>query len=303
MFAATLGYTDNSPTGTNGAATTKSTGDLTMAHSLLDTQTGGNAYIVGPGGNIFVGANAADNSKPNQEGILTLQGGLILSYTDKSVIVDQSRVFTEQGGDIDMFTANGDLNAGKGPKSKAAFPPLTLIWDIDGYSRVNPAGLVTGAGVGALLSVPGQDPSLSNVNLVAPRGTVDAGAAGIRVSGDLNIAALLVLNAFNIQVGGTTVGIPTVPAPPVAALTTASGATAATQPFCQHSRTATTGRRSSSSRSSAMAVAVKTRFKTSRMTINAVKREIIRVTIRTARSNLSNLARQNEQPRPNGRRR
>ena len=44
---------------------------------------------------------------------------------------------------------------------------------------------------------------------MAPRGTVDAGAAGMRVSGNLNIAALQVLNAFNIQVQGVTVGIPT----------------------------------------------------------------------------------------------
>ena len=160
---------------------------------------------------------------------MTLQGGSIRTYTDHSVQVYQSRIFTEQGGDIDMFSANGDLNAGKGPKSSASYPPLTLTCDVDGYSRVNPAGLVTGAGVGALLSIPGQDPANSNVDLVAPRGTVDAGAAGIRVSGNLNIVALQVLNAFNIQVGGVTVGIPVVQGPPVAALTTASNTAAATQ--------------------------------------------------------------------------
>ncbi len=59
---------------------------------------------------------------------------------------------------------------------------------------------MTGAGVGALLSVPGQDPELSNVVLTAPHGTVDASAAGIRVAGNLDIVALHVLNAFNIQV-------------------------------------------------------------------------------------------------------
>jgi hypothetical protein len=229
LFPASLGYTDNAATGTNGAALIKSTGDLRMAHSLVQTQAGGDIALIGPGGNIFVGANAKDSTPVNQEGVLTLQGGSILTYTDQSVIVDQSRIFTEQGGNIDMFTANGNLNAGKGPKSAAAYPPLSLIWDTDGYSRVNPSGLVTGAGIGALLSVPGQDPSLSNVDLVAPRGTVDAGAAGIRVSGNLNIAALFVLNAFNIQVGGTTTGIPVVQGPPVVALTAANTAAGAGQ--------------------------------------------------------------------------
>jgi hypothetical protein len=38
-----------------------------------------------------------------------------------------------------------------------------------------------------------------------------------------------VVNAFNIQVQGTTIGISTAPAPNLGALTTASNATAATQ--------------------------------------------------------------------------
>jgi Filamentous haemagglutinin family outer membrane protein len=47
--------------------------------------------------------------------------------------------------------------------------------------------------------------------LLPPRGTVDAGDAGIRVSGNLVIAAFQVLNANNIQVQGTSVGVPTGP--------------------------------------------------------------------------------------------
>lgn len=69
----------------------------------------------------------------------------------------------------------------------------------------------------------------SNVYLIAPRGAVDAGAAGISVSGDISIVALQVLNAANIQVQGNTSGIPTVQAPNIGALTTASNGTAATQ--------------------------------------------------------------------------
>ncbi|WP_213773060.1 filamentous haemagglutinin family protein [Bradyrhizobium sp. dw_78] len=229
LFPASLGYTDNNSGGSNGASVTVHTGDLRMAHSLIETQTGGDINILGPGGNAFVGSNSADNLTPAQQGILTLQGGSIRSYTDSSVEVFQSRIFTEQGGNVELFSANGDLNAGKGKKSSAAYPPLRLVCDVDGYCRVSPAGLVTGAGVGALLSVPGQDPTLSNVVLTTPHGTVDAGAAGIRSANDLNIVALLVLNAFNIQVNGTTTGVPVVAVPNIGALTTASNTTAATQ--------------------------------------------------------------------------
>ncbi len=229
LFPASLGYTDNNTGGGNGASVTVHTGDMRMAHSLIETQTGGDINILGPGGNAFVGSNSADKLLPSQQGVLTLQGGSIRSYTDGSVQVYQSRIFTEQGGNVELFSANADLNAGKGPKSASAYPPLRLVCDVDGYCRVSPAGLVTGAGVGALLSVPGQDPTLSNVVLSAPHGTVDAGAAGVRSANDLNIVALQVLNAFNIQIGGAATGVPVVAAPPVLALTSASNTAAATQ--------------------------------------------------------------------------
>jgi hypothetical protein len=65
------------------------------------------------------------------------------------------------------------------------------------------------------------------VFLIAPRGTVDAGDAGIRVSGDLFVAALHVANANNIQVQGTTVGVPQQAAVNIGALTNASNAAGA----------------------------------------------------------------------------
>jgi len=58
----------------------------------------------------------------------------------------------------------------------------------------------------------------------------DAGDAGIRVSGNLHIAATRVLNASNITVGGTTSGVPSAPvvaAPNIAGLTSASNAAGA----------------------------------------------------------------------------
>jgi Filamentous haemagglutinin family outer membrane protein len=63
--------------------------------------------------------------------------------------------------------------------------------------------------------------------LKAPRGTINAGAAGVRVSGNLNIVVLQVLNAFNIQVQGVTVGIPGTTAPNIGALSDASAASGA----------------------------------------------------------------------------
>ncbi len=104
-------------------------------------------------------------------------------------------------------------------------PAPIFVSDEDHFNTRDARGEVSGAGISTVPAIPGVP--AGNVDLIAPRGTVDAGAAGIRVSGNLNIAALQVLNAFNIQVQGVTTGVPTVAAPNVGALSdaaTASGA-------------------------------------------------------------------------------
>jgi hypothetical protein len=82
------------------------------------------------------------------------------------------------------------------------------------------SGLATGGGIGVLATVIGVPPG--DVDLIAPAGTIDAGDAGIRVSGNLNLAAVQILNATNIQVGGTSVGTPIISAPNLGSLTAAS---------------------------------------------------------------------------------
>lgn len=168
---------------------------------------------------------------PNQQGILTLETGNIDIFSDQSLLLAQSRVFTEQGGGIVIWSSNGDINAGQGAKTTTLIPPLTFTCDVDDFCTINPAGEVTGAGIATLETIAGAPPA--NANLMAPRGTVDAGAASIRVSGNLNIAALFVLNAFNIQVQGVTVGIPTTATPSIGALTAAGNVTGATQAAMQ----------------------------------------------------------------------
>lgn len=230
LFPSGFGYTRNAA-GTNSTTSQVATGRLDISQSVLETQMGGDINIIGPGGGIVVGSTSLDVLSPVQEGILTLAGGTIRAFTDGSIQLNQSRILTLQGGDIDLFSANGDISAGAGPKTYVSNPPINQICDENGYCRVDPAGLVSGAGIGALITLPGQDPSKSNVSLAAPHGSVDAGAAGIRVSGNLNIVALQILNAYNVQVQGASVGLPTAPTSNVVALTSASntaGAAAAT---------------------------------------------------------------------------
>ncbi len=178
LFPAGSGYTDNSLSSGGNAAPKVATGKLNVAASLLETQMGGDINIIGPGGGLTVGHTSLDTLTPNQEGILTLAGGTIRAFTDDSILVNQSRIMTQQGGDVDLFVANGDINAGSGPKTYASSPAVSLICTVYGYCYTNPQGLVTGAGIAALVTLPGQDPADSNVTLVAPRGTIDLGSAG-----------------------------------------------------------------------------------------------------------------------------
>jgi len=67
-----------------------------------------------------------DTARP---GLLTLRGGSVNTYTDRDVIVAQSRVFTELGGDILMFSTNGDLDAGKGKKTSLVTSPPQFTVD------------------------------------------------------------------------------------------------------------------------------------------------------------------------------
>ncbi|HVT35069.1 MAG TPA: filamentous hemagglutinin family protein, partial [Nevskiaceae bacterium] len=218
LFPAALGYTHNDLTGAlNGALAPVATGTFDMRGSTLQTQQGGDIAILGPGGSVLIGSAAAPpsvagNSQnarigPNNQGILTLERGNIDLFADRDVLLAQSRIFTEQGGDLVIWSSNGDINAGKGAKTTTEVPPAQYFCDNDHYCRVDAKSQVSGAGIATLQSRP-EDPA-GNANLIAPHGTIDAGDAGIRSAGALNVAALRVANADNIQVSGKTSGVPT----------------------------------------------------------------------------------------------
>jgi len=262
LFPAAFGYTANDLSGgSNGANQTVETGDLDLRLATIQTSRGGNVYILGPGGRVLAGSTARTSEQAARrtydggrlftgnihdsplpaaiteiplgyEGILTLRGGSIYTFTDTDFLLNQSRLFTEAGGDIAMWSSNGDLNAGQGPKTSANFPPVVVQVDEDLFSQVNSVGGVSGAGIAAFEPAPGVTPP--DVFLIAPRGTVDAGDAGVRVAGDLFIAAQAVANAENFSVGGASFGIPGGAAVDVAGQTSASAASAAATQAAQN---------------------------------------------------------------------
>ncbi|MGO1072792.1 filamentous haemagglutinin family protein [Lysobacter sp. CA199] len=234
LFPAQLGYTANQlEGGSNGADKPVATGRLDMRGSTVQTERGGDIRILGPGGDVLVGSVGAPPTVidstgtvrvgPNQQGILALDVGDIGIFTDGSVLLAQSRVFTQGGGDLTIWSSNGDINAGKGAKTSSDKPPVRYFCDDDHNCRVDARGLVSGAGIATLQTAPGAKPG--DAVLVAPRGTIDAGDAGIRISGNLIVAAQSVANADNIQVDGDSLGIPIARGVDTGALSAASNAT------------------------------------------------------------------------------
>ncbi|WP_240766794.1 filamentous haemagglutinin family protein [Paraburkholderia flava] len=233
MFPASLGYTANDTAGgSNGSNKPVSTGNLDIRSSTIQTQQGGSISILGPGGEALVGSSAAPPNVGNASkiGILTLEKGDINIFTDQSVLLAQSRIFTEQGGSMTIWSSNGDVNAGKGSKSIADVPPPEYLCDRDHYCTVDARGEVTGAGIATLQTIPGA--AAGDVNLIAPRGTVDAGDAGIRASGTVNVAALHVANADNVTAAKST-GLQTAPTVDPGALAAASSAGSAVNQIAQ----------------------------------------------------------------------
>jgi hypothetical protein len=224
LFPSSLGYTANElGGGTNGANALVTTGDLNLLHGTIQTRLGGDISIFGPGGNILVGSLAAEpnpNLKLRDIGILTLGGGAINTFTDQSVLVNSSRVLTTQGGDVLMWSSNVDLDAGRGAKTTLSAPALQVQFDQNDYQSIDLGGFVTGAGIGTLKA--SSVAAKSSVYLMAPRGKIDFGTAGARSSDGLVVIAPVIANSSNIQVQGTTTGIPTISVPNVGALTAGS---------------------------------------------------------------------------------
>lgn len=189
----------------------------------IHTDFGGGVSILTPGGRTLVGVDGG--FVPGEgSGVLTQGRGNVDVYARDSILLGQSRVFTTFGGNILAWSALGDINAGRGSKSTVVYTPQRRVYDNLGLVSLSPTTPNTGAGIATLNPIPEIPPG--DIDLIAPLGTIDAGEAGIRVSGNVNIAALRVMNAENIQVQGKSVGIPTIAAVNVGALTNAS-ATAA----------------------------------------------------------------------------
>ncbi|MCK9590135.1 MAG: filamentous hemagglutinin family protein, partial [Terrimicrobiaceae bacterium] len=194
----------------------------------IRTTNGGAITVAAPSGGLTMASDIFGNPL-TPPGIVTEYGGEVSIFTDGSVNIGRTRIFTLRGGDMTIWSSTGDIAAGTAAKTVVTAPPTRVIIDTTSADiATDLGGLATGGGIGVLASVEGVEPG--NVTLIAPQGTVDAGDAGIQATGNLLIAATQVLNADNIAAGGTSSGVPSAPtvaAPNISGLSSASSSSAA----------------------------------------------------------------------------
>lgn len=205
-------------------------GNLETYASRILSRGGGDVSFLLPGGflelanidasNLATGQPAyiGDSGDALRAGIVTTQGGEVNILAHGSVTFNNSRLLTTLGGNIMIWSSWGDIAAGKG--AKTSISPQFYDYFSDPWATIDrrAEGLPTGAGIGTLATQPGT--KVADVDLIAPEGIIDAGDAGIRVSGNLNVFAIEILGLDNIDVGGVATGLPVPPAAPPTSLDT-----------------------------------------------------------------------------------
>ena len=185
-------------------------GNISLVNSKIYTSGGsGNIYTLA-GGTIDVGLSSIASppilgeasEDEESSGIYTTAGGAIKMYAKNDINVNESRIMTFAGGDIDILSDYGDLNAGRGSKAAVASSTTYYVKQADGTYKVVYEPPAVGSGVRA--TAPDYNDA-GDIYATAWEGDIDAGEAGI-AGNNVTLAAQQVLNAQNIQTTGLAVG-------------------------------------------------------------------------------------------------
>ena len=218
----------------SGLITDASGNAVTFDAGVSTSSYGGTIQMLNPGGDIVLGV-AGSPAPGASSGVITNGPGDIDIYALDNVLLGKSRIFTTDGGNILIWSSEGDINAGIGAKTTVVFNPPVVNYDAVGDIVEMPAIPSSGAGIATLQPLPGI--AAGDVDLIAPLGTIDAGEAGIRVAGNLNLAAEHIANAANLTVGGTSKGVPTISIASLGAVAAASASAGAATNAAQNTAT------------------------------------------------------------------
>lgn len=187
---------------------TAAAGDIVLDFSQIQTLAGGNINLLAPGGMLNVGLAASDlvtGKSAAELGVIAQGSGDINVLTKGDVQVNESRIFTLDGGNITIWSSAGNIDAGRGSKSSQGSQLPIGTYDANGNLVLEYPPTISGSGIRSQSAYGSQ--ISGNITLAAPGGVVNADEAGVGGQ-NVTIAANAVIGAGNIQVSGTAVGVP-----------------------------------------------------------------------------------------------
>jgi filamentous hemagglutinin family protein len=155
----------------------KTTGDLDMTTSVIANESLLGGIKLDVGGTLDVGGELTPFGSANSlEGIFTTSGGNLSVTAYDDVNVDGSRIAAYNGGNINVTSTTGDINAGLGGAGFVALTALELDPKTGALTQI-PA-TIPGSGILAT-TIFGSDAALGNITLDAPNGSVNAQQGGV----------------------------------------------------------------------------------------------------------------------------
>jgi filamentous hemagglutinin family protein len=164
-----------SPYGANLNITTSGNLDLTTTAIANGGLFGGIDLSVG--GTLDVGGTAtALGSASAPKGIFTTSGGNITVEAVGNVNVDGSRIAAFNGGNVDVTSQTGDVNAGVGGQGSVVFTSLQLDPSTGQLIEIQQSIPISGI---LATTVYGSEAALGNITINAPEGNVNASLGGV----------------------------------------------------------------------------------------------------------------------------
>ncbi|MFZ5504793.1 MAG: filamentous hemagglutinin family protein [Pseudomonadota bacterium] len=227
-------------------------GNINLFFSQVKSEQGGAVNLYAPGGSINVGVAGAgaSSASASRQGVFAIGEGEINAVAGSDFQLGPSRVFTLGGGDIQIWSSFGDIDAGRGSRTASATPPPQVRIRGD-LVVLDISDSVSGSGIGTLKKSP--DVRDADIRLFAPSGAVIALDAAIRSSGNITIGADRVLGD-SIRAGGSISGSATVVAAAPAAPPAAPPPSEANKAADQGQGAAASGQKEERDRSSILTV-------------------------------------------------
>jgi hypothetical protein len=153
------------------------TGDLEMTSTKIANESYLGGINLNVGGTLDVGGQLTTFGDPDAaKGIFTTSGGNISATASGDVNVDGSRIAAYDGGNLDIKSVNGDVNAGTGGEGFVTLSALQID-PTTGQLTGIPA-TIPGSGILAT-TIFGSDAQLGNITVNAPDGSINASLGGI----------------------------------------------------------------------------------------------------------------------------